>query len=343
MTVKINKYDAQGIVKNIALQMGSSSKNDCLEEIVELPKNVGTGKIVGFSFSEGIELLIFNCKLKNNWLLDFENDFPSPLQFNFLVKGIIKHCLHKNRIQYRMNPLQGTITAHSAGSSQIIKIGKDVEILFTMLLVDRKIYSKKIDCAVEQMPKELKDIFLDEKAERSFFYQSNYNISIATCIQKIMGDNHTGLVRSILLEGKALELFSKQIKQYNDDLIQPSGNVALRKADLEKIKKAKEVLIKDLTNPPTIEELSKIVGINRQKLKQGFKKIYETTINNYLRNERMEVSSILLLNGKSVREAANEVGYINQSHFAKRFKERYGVLPKDYLKTVQFRTKQYLH
>ncbi len=337
MNFKIEKYDAHGIIKEIGSGIKKSSRTDCLEEILELPKNIGTGKIVGFSFSDGISLLIFNCSLKDDWSLTFENDSPAPLQFNFAVKGSIKHCFHKNRIRYKMNPLQGTITAHSAGSSQIIKFEKDSSILFTTLFIDRREYSNKIACMMEQMPQELKDIFLDEKAERSFFYQSNYSISIATCIQKITEDKNVGLVRSTLLEGKALELFSKQIEQYNADIISPVKGVILRKDDLEKIKQAKEIIISDLVNPPKIEELAKLVGINRQKLKQGFKKVYAMTINNYLRAERMEMASILLMNGKSVREAANEVGYINQSHFAKRFKEKYGILPRDYLKTIQLR------
>lgn len=338
MNFQIEKYDAHGIIKEIGAKIKKTSRTDCLEEIIELPKNIGTGKIVGFSFSDGISLLIFNCSLKKDWSLIFENDSPAPLQFNFAVKGNVKHCFHKNRIRYKMNPLQGTITAHSAGSVQIITFEKGSNILFTTLFIDRKVYSNKIARVMEQMPQELKEIFLDEKAERSFFYQSNYSISIATCIQKITEDTNTGLVRSILLEAKALELFSKQIKQYNEDLISPTRGVVLRKDDLEKIKHAKEIIIHDLVNPPNIEELAKLVGINRQKLKQGFKKIYAITINNYLREERMEMSSILLMNGRSVRETASEVGYMNQSHFAKRFKEKYGILPKDYLKTIQLRT-----
>ena len=333
MEFQIKKYNAQGIIKDIAAQIKHPSRRDCLEEIMQLPKKLGDGKIVGFTFSDGISLLIFNCTLKRDWILVFEDDAPAPLQLNFNVKGNIKHSLNDNNTRYQMNPLQGTITVHPAGSSQKIIFPGNETILFTTLFIDRKVYSKKIECVLEQIPEELQDIFLDKQAKKSFFYQSNYSIAIATCIQKITEDKNSGLVRSTFLEGKALELFSKLINQYNEDLLAPSKQVLLRATDLEKIKNAKELLIKDLTNPPTIEELSKLVGINRQKLKQGFKKVYEKTIGIYLRDERMEVGSILLLNGKSVRQVSYEVGYSNQSHFARRFRERYGILPKDYLKT----------
>lgn len=335
MTFNVEKYDARGIIKSIARQLNLTSKADCLEEILLLPKKKGNGKIVGFGFSDGISLLIFNCTLKEDLILTFKNKNPAPLQFNFNVKGIVKHTFNNRNIQYQLNPLQGTITAHPKGTTQTFQLPRNVALLFNCLIIDRQKYAEKIECILEQMPEVLSNVFTDENAEKTFFYQSNYSISIAECIKKITRDKNEGLVRSTFLEGKALELFSKQIKQYQDDLLSPGRQVMLRKYDVEKIMMARDLLIEDLVNSPTIEELSKKVGINRQKLKTGFKLIFEKTINQYLRNERMEKGSILLLRGYSVRRTATEVGYSNQSHFARRFKEKYGILPKDYLKSIR--------
>jgi len=337
MIFNLEKYNAHGIIKEIATKLATSSRTDCLEEIIELPKKVGKGKIVGFSFSNGVSLLIFNCTLTEDWTLVFENDAPAPLQFNFNIKGNIKHIFNKKSIQYQLNPLQGTITANPADSSQTLQIPHNTELLFNCLFINREKYADKIECVLDQMPEGLGEVFTDKSAENVFFYQSNYSISIASCIKKITENRNDGLVRSTFLEGKVLELFSKQIKQYKDDLLSPGRQVMLRKYDLDKIQLARDLLIQDLVDAPTIEELSKKVGVNRQKLKQGFKKVFDKTINTYLRDERMECASILLLHGLSVRQTATEVGYVNQSHFTKRFKERYAILPKDYLKTIQSR------
>lgn len=337
MVFHFEEYNIRKIIKSIATKLNVSSKTDCLEEIVTIPKVHGSGKVEGFDFSDGISLLIFNCTIKQDWTLVFNKDCIAPLQFNFNVKGNVQHALNDKNIQYQLNPLQGTITAHPFGTTQILQLPQETELLINCLMIDRNKYAEKIQCILEEMPQNLSDVFLDIEAKNTFFYQSNYSISIAGCIKKIISDKNEGLVRSTFLEGKTLELFSKQIKQYQDDLRSPGRQVMLRKYDLDKIKAAKELLISDIINPPTIEELAKQIGINRQKLKVGFKKVYEKTISKYLRDERMERASVLLLHGLSVRETASEVGYINQSHFAKRFRERYGVLPKDYLKT--FRSK----
>ena len=134
-----------------------------------------------------------------------------------------------------------------------------------------------------------------------------------------------------------MELLSMQIKQYSDDLKEPGKQVLLRKQDIEKIKVARNILMENLDQLPTIEELSRKAGLNQQKLKTGFKMVYNKTINNYTRDKRLEIAATKLLNGASVKEAASDVGYINQSHFASRFKDKYGVLPKDYLKNIQSR------
>ncbi len=110
----------------------------------------------------------------------------------------------------------------------------------------------------------------------------------------------------------------------------------MKKFDLNQIVKARELLLKEMHDSPTIEELAKRVGINQQKLKAGFKKIYGQTIYRYLRNARLERARYLILEDKgSIREIAQMVGYSNQSHFARRFKEKFGVLPKELAKATR--------
>jgi AraC-like DNA-binding protein len=245
--------------------------------------------------------------------------------------------MSEQNIHYILNPLRGTITANKTGTIQKLRFPRNNKIVLAFLVIDRAEYYGKIECILDDMPKKLAAIFTDVKGNKPYFYHSNYSISIAECINEIVEDKNSGLVRSTRIEGKTLELLSMQIKQYEDDLKEPGKQVMLRKQDIEKIKNARKILMDNFKNPPTIEELAKKSGINQQKLKKGFKLIYNKTINSYSRDKRLEIAATKLLNGLSVREAADEVGYINKSHFASRFREKYGVLPKDYLKNIQSR------
>lgn len=337
MKLEIKKYHPHLFIKSLANQLGTTSRTDCLEEIIEVSGKLGQGKITGFSFGDGVGFLVFNCILNHDWVLNFINDAPAPLMFNFDIEGEIWHTLNNGNIHYHLNPLQGSITACPTKSTQQIKLPGKRKILFTILTINRKRYLKKIDCMADKMPQKLSDIFTDDKAKRTFFYQGNYSIAAAECITKVANDKHNGLVRSTYLEGKVLELLSRQVKQFKDDLLSPGKQVMLRKYDIEKIKFARDILIENLQSPPTIEALAKKAGINQQKLKSGFKTVFDKTINQYLTEERLDLASLLLLKEHPVKEVADTIGYINHSHFSKKFKAKYGVLPKDYLKSIQTR------
>lgn len=335
MKLTFDKYHPHSFIKNLAKQLGTTSYTDCLEEIIELSPPIGRGKIVGFIFSDGIGFIVFDCMINEDWVLKFSDTFPAPLQFNFEIEGEIWHSFNNGDIRYHLNPLQGSVTACPSKSTQQFTIPGKRKIVYTSLLIERKRYLQKIDCIIEKLPVKLQTIFSDTTSEKTFFYQGNYSIAAAECINKIIKNEQKGLVRSTYLEGKALELLSRQIRQFTDDLLSPDKQVMLRKYDVDKIKFARDLLIKDIQNPPTIEALAKKAGINQQKLKKGFKAIFETTINRYLRDERLERASLLLLQGTSVKSAALEIGYSNQSHFSRKFKEKYGILPKEYLKSIQ--------
>jgi len=333
MKILLSEYKPRKLIKSIAKQLGQDSATDCLEERIDLDTNTGNGKIASFDFSNGISLILFDCMLQEDWQINF-SDAEIPLFFNFLIEGAMWHTYNNGDIRYQLNPLEGSITACPQGSAQKMRLPGKQKIRFTILLIDRKVYIDKIDCMLEDTPEKLTMLFEDVDAENPFFYQGNYSISASECIGKIIKDNHDGIIRSTYVEGISLELLSKQIRQYNDDLLYPEKQMVIRNYDLEKIKSARDILLSDLKNSPTISQLAKRSGINQQKLKKGFKAIFSSTINKYLTNVRLEQASLLLLKGCSVKEAALEVGYINHSHFSRKFKLKYGVLPKDYVAKI---------
>ncbi len=245
------------------------------------------------------------------------------------------HYFNHDQIQYQFSPLQGTITANVVSSVQRLEFPENGTYLFAMVLLQRETYLKKFELMLDEMPERLATIFKDVEARQSFFYKNNYNIASADLIKKIVQNGSSCVVRSIFAEGKTLEILSHQLQQFHDDVNSPGKRIKLRALDIEKIQEARDTLVADLTAPPTIEQLAYRIGINRQKLKSGFKLVFDATVNEYLRNERLEKAAMLMLEGKNVAEAISEVGYNNRGYFSQRFQEKYGVLPKDYLQSVK--------
>ena len=96
----------------------------------------------------------------------------------------------------------------------------------------------------------------------------------------------------------------------------------------ERVERVKELLARDLVNPPALEALGQEVGCSPFYLSRIFSREVGLTIPQYLRNLRMERAAELLRTGRyNVTEAATEVGYSSLSHFSKAFCETIGCCP----------------
>ena len=104
----------------------------------------------------------------------------------------------------------------------------------------------------------------------------------------------------------------------------------------ERVEKAKLILQRRIQNPPSLEELAREVNCSPFYLSRQFAQAGGVTMQQYLRQLRMERAAALLRTGKcNVTEAAFEVGYSSLSHFSSAFHETFGCCPGLYpLKTI---------
>jgi AraC-like DNA-binding protein len=102
-----------------------------------------------------------------------------------------------------------------------------------------------------------------------------------------------------------------------------------------KIKKAKEIIIANMAEPPGLEELSEQVGLSLKKLKMGFKQIYGDTVYGFLFDYKMDYARRLLDSGSyNVNEVGLKIGYSTGSHFIAAFKKKFATTPKKYLMSI---------
>jgi AraC-like DNA-binding protein len=141
-------------------------------------------------------------------------------------------------------------------------------------------------------------------------------------------------LRAIFLTSKAYELIALGLGR----LCLAHYDCSLSPGDIERLKRAREILNENLTNPPSIIELAHEVGINDFKLKKGFKALFDTTPFGYLKECRMLAARSELLKGRNtVTAVANQVGYTNLGHFAAAFRKQFGTTPQDMKKFSQTR------
>ncbi len=155
----------------------------------------------------------------------------------------------------------------------------------------------------------------------------NMPISFAMhqCLQDIMHCRFTGGLKLMYLQSKCVELLTLQAFSYETNA--SISTLACKSAyDQECIHGAKEYLLKHADHPPSLSELSKIVGLNVFKLKQGFKEIYQNTVYGYLNEYRLNEARQRLPH-QPIKEIADNLGYSSVQHFTKAFKKKFGIPP----------------
>lgn len=152
------------------------------------------------------------------------------------------------------------------------------------------------------------------------------NFKIQQIINEIINCPYKDELRDLFLLSKSIELLVLQAELYSMD---SSKQFIKTEKDKRKLIEAKELLSHRIENPPTIVELSKLIGINEYKLKKGFKELFGTTVFGYIHNCRMSLAKRLLLGtDKTAKEIAYQTGYNSPQHFSHAFKKKFGRTPK---------------
>jgi AraC-like DNA-binding protein len=100
---------------------------------------------------------------------------------------------------------------------------------------------------------------------------------------------------------------------------------------IARIFQAKSLLIRDLSEPPTIAALASAVLMSESQLKQSFREVFGVSIYQYFQQERLERAKQLLSeNNRTVKEVGYELGFTNIGHFSRLFERLYHIKPKKF-------------
>ncbi|MEH1830630.1 MAG: AraC family transcriptional regulator [Nostoc sp.] len=152
-------------------------------------------------------------------------------------------------------------------------------------------------------------------------------------VQQIVRCPYYGMTKRMYLESKALELMMLTVEEELQVKQGKHNSTALKLDDLNCIHLARNLLLGNFDNPPSLTELAIQAGLNERKLQEGFRQLFGTTVFGYLHDYRMEKARSLLIAGQlSVKQVARIVGYASPTSFHAAFRKKFGINPGDYLK-----------
>ena len=171
----------------------------------------------------------------------------------------------------------------------------------------------------------------DENRDKKYYDNKPISPTMAVVLNQMINYNLHSSIKNLYLKGKAYELLSLYFNR-NEDADIEQCPFLIDEQNVLKIRKAKDIIITHMTDPPSLQELANEVGLSLKKLKEGFKQIYGDSVYSFLFDYKMEYARKLLsTNEHNVNEVGHKIGYSTSSHFIAAFKKKYGTTPKKYI------------
>lgn len=250
------------------------------------------------------------------------------MQFHFVLKGNGTFLFNEGAYEMPVKEESG-LTLYNPQRSLPIHLQLHPGSWIVSVIISVKRFHQLFSTEAEFIP------FLNkENIDRKHYAQSTFSPLMTVALYQIMNFNLHSSVKKLYYKAKVYELFSLLFNK-PEGTEDESCPFKTDEEETMKIQQAKDVLLKNMAEPPTLQELADEVGLNIKKLKQGFKQVYGDTVYGFLFDYKMEYARKLLDSGTyNVNEVGNRIGYSTASHFIAAFKKKFGTTPKKYLMSL---------
>ena len=174
----------------------------------------------------------------------------------------------------------------------------------------------------------------DDNKDKKYYNEGDISPSMAIVLSQLFHYNLNPSIKNLYYKGKGYELLSLYFNRSEDPNAEQCPFL-IDEENVLKIRKAKEIILSNMAEPPGLQELAEQVGLSLKKLKMGFKQIYGDTVYGFLFDYKMDFARQLLDSGSyNVNEVGLKIGYSTGSHFIAAFKKKFATTPKKYLMSI---------
>ena len=276
------------------------------------------------------DFICFRFQNNSDSVQIIEKNMPADsMQFHFVLKGSGTFLFNNGSYKIPVGEEVG-LTLYNPQKALPLNLQISPNSWVVSVIISIKNFHSLFSTEAEFIP------FLNkDNIDKNHYSQSSLSPAMMVVLFQIMNFNLHPSVKSIYYKAKVLEIFSLSFNR-TEDTDADSCPFKTDGEEVAKIQQAKNILLKNMAEPPTLQELANEVGLNIKKLKQGFKQVYGGTVYGFLIDYKMEYARKLLDSGTyNVNEVGNKIGYSTASHFIAAFKNKFGTTPKKYLLSVK--------
>ncbi|MDP5061704.1 MAG: AraC family transcriptional regulator [Maribacter sp.] len=312
-------------------------KEDRGESILTFKNKFGKGSLRTIDFNWGVSFIDCNINLFEETKLVFDTQDLAPIEFIFITEGYFEYSENDTDVFTRLEQFQNTIISHKRNAKKTFLFPKNENLRINFIRINRQEYLQKKNNNVCQLNQLLVSLFNDSHGENAYQHGGNFSLRIAEEIKLLHTiDDTSGMMRSLSLEGRIYLILSLQLmehKNFEENMNLPE---AISKEDILKIHKLTTYILENISENISITSLSTESGLSPKKLQIGFKILYSKTVNEYVRQLKLEILKDFLKNTDlSVSEIVYAIGIKSRSYFSKIFFEAFEILPTEYRKHLK--------
>jgi AraC-like DNA-binding protein len=256
---------------------------------------------------------------------DVQNDC---LQFHFCLKGLSKFVFNEGTYILNIHEENSLLLYNPQRSLPI-----NIEINTNSWIVSVLISIKKFHALFSQEADYISFLNEDNK-DKKYYKDGEISPSMAIVLNQLINYNLNHSIKNLYFKGKAYEILSLYFNRNEESNVEQCPFL-VDETNVTKLRKAKDIIISQMAEPPSLQELADTIGLSLKKLKEGFKQVYGDTVFGFLVDYKMEVARKMLESGdNNVNEVGLKVGYSTSSHFIAAFKKKYGTTPKKYISSL---------
>ena len=290
-------------------------------------KNIAIGTIQDFLVDEGIIFLKFLNDEEFKAAFEYEID-KNHIQFHFCIKGSSKFNFNNGNYSFPVIS-ENSILLYNPVQELPINASLEPNSLVLSVLISIKKFHSLFSNQADQIS------FLNQdNAGNKFYKDKKLGPMISVVLNQMAQQSVHESMHNLYLRAKVFELMSLYFNKDKEMDVEQCPFLVDDK-NIKKIRRAKDIIISRMTEPPTLNDLANEVEISLKKLKEGFKQVYGASVYVFLLDYKMQVSKRLLSSGNyNVNEVALKIGYSTATHFINAFKKKFGTTPKKYLMSL---------
>jgi AraC-like DNA-binding protein len=290
------------------------------------------GQITGVRVSDEISALIFDVVFSVEIEFEYSNQSKEIIDLFYCLEGSFKHKTDSDRefenINFRQNSLVKRLKSSQNTISFVPHKSLKMSFISYSILDASESRIKGYYNLREMASSSLETIATTE----DFRYLGRICFRTSTYVRELMPFMLNNASDILFKEAAILNTLASQLDRYENDSNSKHANAPIKQYELDKIIAIGVFVQQNLSENLTINSLVRMSGLGPSKLQMGFNYLYETSVNNYITEKRLEKAAELLhTNEMNISEIVYQIGFNSRSYFSKIFKRRYGISPSDAL------------